>query len=71
MIVNCKALTHVRSLYLVQLKSDLFIFLSVLLQNFFMCRDRCNGDMRPTLDTALLCSSRADSDLGHESGLGW
>ena len=69
MIVNCKALTHVRSLYLVQLKSDLFIFVSVLLQNCFMCRDQCNGDMRPTLDVALLCSSRAGSDLGCESRL--
>ena len=25
--------------------------------------------MTPTLDTALLCSSRTGSDLGHESGL--
>ena len=26
--------------------------------------------MMPTLDAALLCSSRAGSDLGRESGLG-
>ena len=44
------------------------IFFSFLL-NYFLCRDRWNGDVTPTLDVALLCSSRAGSDLGRESGL--
>ena len=42
---------------------------SAFLRNFFLCWDCWNGDMMPTLDRALLCSSRASSDLGHESGL--
>ena len=44
--------------------------LSALLRNCFLCWDRWNGDMMPTLDAAQLCSSRVGSDLGHESGLG-
>ena len=43
--------------------------LSALLQNCFLCWDRGNGKVPPTLDAALLCSSRAGSDLGLESGL--
>ena len=35
----------------------------------FLCWDRGNGDVPPTLDATLLCSSRAGSDLGLESGL--
>ena len=46
-----------------------FLLLTAFLQNCFLCWDRWNGDVRPTLDMALLCSSRAGSDLGHESGL--
>ena len=36
-------------------------FLSDLLWNCFLCWDRGNCDVPPTLDAALLCSSRADS----------
>ena len=31
--------------------------------------DCWNSDVTHTLDAALLCSSRAGADLGHESGL--
>ena len=34
-----------------------------------MCWDGWNDDVMPTFDAALLCSSRAGSDLGRESGL--
>ena len=37
--------------------------------NCFLCQDRWNGYMTPTFSAALLCSSRAGSDLGCESGL--
>ena len=47
------------------------IFLSALLRNCFLHYDCWNGDARPTLDAALLCSSRADSDLGCVFGLVW
>ena len=47
------------------------IFLSAFLWNCFLCWDHGNGDMPPTLDMALLCSSKAGSDLGLESGLGY
>ena len=51
----------------------IFLFLNFLLSTFlwncFLCWDRWNGDLPPTLDTALLCISRAGTDLGHESGL--
>ena len=49
----------------------IFFLLSIFLQNCFLCRDCWNGDVMPTLDAALLCSSRAGSDLGRESGLVW
>ena len=35
-----------------------FFFLSALLQNCFLCWNRQNGDVTPTLDAAMLCSSR-------------
>ena len=38
-------------------------FLSAFLWNCFLCWDRWNGDVTPTLDAALLCSSRAGSDI--------
>ena len=41
------------------------IFLSALLWNCYQCWDRWNGDVTPTLDVALLCSSNVGSDLGH------
>ena len=44
-------------------------FLSALRWNCFLCWDCESGDMPSTLDAALLCSSRAGSDLGLESGL--
>ena len=44
-------------------------FLSALLQNCFLCWGHGNGDVPPRLGAALLCSSRAGSDLGLESGL--
>ena len=34
-----------------------------------MCWDHWNGDVMPTLDTVLLYSSKAGSDLGRVSGL--
>ena len=46
-----------------------FFQLSTFLRNFFLCWDRWNGDVTPTLDAALLCSSRAGADLGCDSGL--
>ena len=48
-----------------------FYLLSAFLRNWFLCWDRWNGDVMPTLDAAPLCSSRAGSDLGHESELVW
>ena len=36
----------------------------------FLCWDHWHGDRTPTLDAALICSFRAGSDLGGESGLG-
>ena len=48
-----------------------FLFFFAFLQNCFLCWDRWNGDVTPTLDMALLCSSRAGTDLGRESGLVW
>ena len=39
------------------------------LLNCFLCWYRWNGDAMPTLDAALLSSSRVGSDLGYESGL--
>ena len=50
--------------------SVIFFFISALLRNCFPCWHHWNGDMMPTLDAALLCSSRVGSDLGRESGLG-
>ena len=47
------------------------IFLSIFLRHCFLCWDRWNGDVKSILDTALLCSSRAGSDVGSEFGLGW
>ena len=38
--------------------------LSAFLRNFFLCRDWLSGNVPPTLGAALLCSSRAGSDLG-------
>ena len=38
-------------------------------RNCFLCQDCWNGDVMPTFDAALLCSSRAGADLGQESGL--
>ena len=38
-------------------------FLTAFLQNCFLCWDRWNGDMTLTLDAALLCSSRAGSEV--------
>ena len=46
-----------------------YFLLSPFLQNCFLWWDLRNGDMTPTLDAALLCSSRAGSDLGRESRL--
>ena len=39
-------------------------FLSALLRDCSLCWDRWNGTVMPTLDAALLCSSREGSDLG-------
>ena len=47
----------------------IIIFLSPFLRNCFLCWDHWNSDVMPTLDAGLLCSSRAGSDLGSESGL--
>ena len=49
-------------------QSNIFLF-SAFLRNCFLCCDHWNGDMMPTLGTALLCSSRVGSDLGCVSGL--
>ena len=38
-------------------------FLSAFFRNCFLCWDRWNGDLMPTLKAALLCSSRAGYDL--------
>ena len=46
-------------------------FLSALLRSCFLCWDRWNGEVTPTNDAALLCSSRVGFDLGRESGLDW
>ena len=51
------------------LKTPFDFLLSAFLWNYFLCWDRWNGDVTPTLDGALLFSSRVGSDLGHESGL--
>ena len=40
------------------------VFFSAFLQNCFLCWNHLNGDVMPTLDMALLCSSREGSDLG-------
>ena len=48
-----------------------FFKLSAFHRNCFLCQDRWKGDMIPSLDAALLCSSRAGSDLGRESRLVW
>ena len=48
----------------------LIVFLwSALLRNCFLCWDGWKVDVMPTLDAALLCSSRAGFDLGCESGV--
>ena len=44
---------------------------SGFLRNCFLCRDCWNSEVMHTLDVALLCSSRAGSDLGRASGLVW
>ena len=49
----------------------IYIFLSALVWNCFLCWDWWNSDTTATLDAALLCSSRAGSNLGCKSGLGW
>ena len=41
----------------------IFFLLSALFRISFLCWDRWNSDGMPTLDTDLLCSSRAGSDL--------
>ena len=46
----------------------LTFLLSAFLRNCFLCWDCWNGDVMPTLDVALLYSSRAGSDLGCVSG---
>ena len=40
------------------------LLLSAFLQNCFLCWDSWNDDVPPTLDAALLCSSRAGFDMG-------
>ena len=50
--------------------SNLRFFLSPF-RNCFLYWDLWNGDVMPTLDEALLCSSRAGADLGRVSGLVW
>ena len=42
----------------------LTFFLSALLRDCSLCWDHWNGTVTPTLDAALLCSSRAGTDLG-------
>ena len=46
-------------------------FLSAFLRNCLLCWHHSDSDMMPTLDAALLCSSRAGSDQGCESRLAW
>ena len=46
-----------------------FFFYCLPSPEFFLGWDRRNGDVKPTLDTALLCSSRVGSDLGRVSRL--
>ena len=58
---------HIQNLSGIQI----IFLLSAFLRNCFLCWDHWNGDVMPILDAALLCSSRADTDLGHESGLVW
>ena len=38
------------------------LFLSAILRNCILCRDRWYSDVTPKLDAALLCSSRAGAD---------
>ena len=54
------------SFFLSLILSFCLTFLSVFLPNSFLCWDHWNGDMMTMIDAALLCSSRAGSDLGHE-----
>ena len=42
-----------------QLRIGTHLFLSAYLRNCFLCWDRWNRDVMPTLDAAMLCSSRA------------
>ena len=58
-------------IFMKQIETRVYIFFlgSALLQNCFTCWARWNGDVMPTLDAALLSSSRAGADLGRESGL--
>ena len=44
----------------------LTFFLSAFLRDCSLCWDRWNGTVMPTLDAALLSSSRAGADLGRE-----
>ena len=54
--------------YYLFLKCVFFVFfLSTLLQDCSLCWDCWNGTVAPTLDAALLCSSRAGTDLGQMS----
>ena len=62
---------QVTSAKVVENSSVQLCFFSTLLRNCFLCEDRWNGDVMPTLDVALLCSSRVGSDLGRVSGLVW
>ena len=52
-----------------QILDQSVVFLSALLWNCFLCWDRGNGAVPPTLNAARWCSFRAGSDLGLESGL--
>ena len=63
--------TQIKSLFEPQkaYSNAVLSFLTALLRNCLLCWDCWNGDVTPTLDSALLCSSRAGSDLGRESGL--
>ena len=55
------------SLYLENILRTITGFLlSALFQNYFLCWDHGNGAVPPTLDAALLSSSRAGSGLGLE-----
>ena len=49
------------------LQQELLFF--IILRNCFLCCDCWNSDVMPTLDAALLCSSRVGSDLGLKSRL--